>query len=480
MPTPPEHAQCVSTPDSENFIETLPEELLIMIVEEIDDRWTWNRLCRVNKRFKRIAEKYLYSRLKFFGYRKDLDYRNPLVSKYVLSLELHGESSLEDDWLLVLHHARNLQVLTTRTDGRSRAIDFLETEFVPLAMQTNPVVSKPLPQLFFTLKVLDVGVSWELIEGVLFLFGLPHLDSLTLRTFYQERAFDSAILRRLDCKLRSLSLHAFLCPEAWAQLLSVTTGLKEFTYVYDEDTVIRYNENMIPDWAFPDLPAVVDALGLQKDSLEVIYIEDRNGIHFDEEFMINGQNYCKGLSPLKDFSRLKSLRAPLRALMDRGSPDLSLSLPPQLEVLATDVGRDTAKLSSFDSVFESLTKVFPSTGPRQLGLSFALDYPFVDVKISPSLRTLEKYGVSVCLNFRNSYRGIFDLTEMEEREAGLINDLEVSSGELDSEGWDLEESDLEESDLEESDLQDSGLEESDLEQANLEIETIIIADEDNL
>ena len=430
MAAPTGNAQSASPPRSKVSILSLPDELLVLIIANLEGSKTWQKLCTVNKRLKKIAEELIYRSLRFNSVveRPGPDPCNVLVPRHVQGLHLNCRLTLEEDWLWILQNARNLSALHLSFLARAAGGDlYSERKFALLATKSNAMNPDSLPHSFSNIKILDVKVTFERIENVLFLFNLPNLEDLTLRRFYQERPFKDSEISSLNCKIRSFKLYAYIHPVVWTQLLSITNGLKEMSYIYNYKNSVDYlldlladgDEEVIPDWALPDLIAAGKSLRQQKDSLEEINIEDLDDVRYDTEFEENGINYCKGFGSFTDFPRLASLRAPLKALLNPGETDLSLYLPSHLKVFETAVGMETGKSFNLNAVFESLHKVFRSGDPSRLILQFCEGYPVETIKITPSLRSLEKAGVDVCLNacrVANRLRGSFSLQELEWRE----------------------------------------------------------------
>ena len=287
----------------------------------------------------------------------------------------------------------------------------------------NTLNPNPLPQSFSNIKILELKVTFERVEDVLFLFSLPNLQDLTLRRFHQERPLKEADISNLNCKIRSFKLSTYINPLVWTQILSITNGLKEFSYFGNcrgsAELLLEMlpfgDPDEIPAWALPNLIAMGNALRLQKHSLEKIHIEDLDGVREDLEFEDNRNDYCKGFGSFTDFPRLVSLRAPLKALLNPGETDLSLCLPSYLKIFETAVGEEAGQLD-LNTIFESLLKVFCSGEPSRLILQFAKGYPVETVVITPSLRKLEKAGVDVCLKGRGITNGLQDSISLQNLE----------------------------------------------------------------
>ncbi|USP80754.1 hypothetical protein yc1106_08028 [Curvularia clavata] len=370
----------------------IPEEILVNIATRLRyNRDALAKLCRTDKRCRRIAEAVLYECI---GPWHSNDHeeahaisRWPALATNVRACSYDFDSKLEkesdrDAYIDVLENAHNIQDLKW-SDGyfrfkqremayRRTCLDFL---YKTVAL-FNKAVNQPFGahNRFKQLKNIEIAVH-SLPDGQRFpmetlssLFQLPSLTSLCLQGLNQVKPLRNWTVPPSTSPIRKLGLWSDLMDiTAITQIIASIKTLETFEYNYSqilwEPSGTEDDQSSTPpkhSWKL-----LGQAMCQHRDCLNNLLLVPICFPRFPSSKRDQGV-----LGSFADFSKLKQMHVPFEALFhaDASEDDLLTYLPEQLETFTTRVlSKDTNTIISCLSMMESLWR---HRHDRYIDLSF--------------------------------------------------------------------------------------------------------------
>jgi hypothetical protein len=451
----------------------IPEELLSNVIQNFDDdRDTLAKLCRTDRRCKRIAEALLYKKVQGSWYfnkngqterisRDTALAKNTKLAWFAFGPELPSwktdyQPLARTDLVRALSNVSNIQEISItehmkETIDRSRVaqqlgwLDLLEKAVLGAA--GSPQNS------FAQLKTLSISTTRLSIAEISFAFRLPALDRLHLEGVYQSTPIEAWSIPEASCNITSLSLvRAFANTETVVKIITSMKALRLFRFHRDTSS---WGQRVFEDGPTATRPVhswtlLGDALRSHKLSLEELFLLE----YVNEEMEPIDHPDNRGIGTLgsfQDFPRLTSVKCAIKAFLDvhAGEKDLSVYLPPQLKYLATELPLTAeSTMASYASVLASLQKVLCAQPERRLVLMIDEYLPYQQLRLSESLQPLETAGISINI-MDSTYCNVLTLDHLRARERGESDSNDESDEE--SEQDDEAEEDSEEEEEEEED-----------------------------
>ncbi|KAF1833317.1 hypothetical protein BDW02DRAFT_500944 [Decorospora gaudefroyi] len=408
----------------------LPEELLMSIVQHLErNRNALAKLCRTNRRFKRLSETVLYKEISpgcCVGHKGQTERvmrdatlaENVHVAHFVFAFMTTTSAALlaREERLQVMKNICNVRKMHIYEGPRSAAKSArLAEELGWLALLNKAVsghVSTPSNK-FAHLKELEISMNTVSLADISSVFHLPSLHTLCLHQVHQTTNIEGWSIPEGTCNIQTLEIEAsFIDIAAVTQIISSMKALKSFTYspmTYDWEP-FGSEDNPMSSWVAHSWKELGDALRKHSQSLEVMNVSE----HTDPEILNlvypNGRAVGT-LGSFKDFPKLRNVTAPIEAFLnvELGQNDLSVYLPFQLVNFSTALTTENkAAVACYPSALESLATVMRPGPEACIFLTIEEELPAVqELWLPEKIRTLVNAGIRIHIMNQN---GVSEIT----------------------------------------------------------------------
>lgn len=309
---------------------------------------------------------------------------------------------------LALSAATNVEQLcikdvSTKVTPYHRKHDFWWIELLVGAAKGNPLGPT---KTFAKLKKLTISLEdhihgWLRLEKLSLVLQLPSLEDLTLSGLVEDEQIADWGCPEGESNVKKLTLeNSFISKDVIVQLLSSCKGLTHVTSVYTTTNNFA-PMNPVDDpkcgWAEHSWAVIGKQLQRHKATLRalnLVYDTDPTLVEKAAEHDYDVE--LGSLGSLKDFKNLKSLSAPIDALIphDAGAVYLVESLPKGIESL--DVRFDaltTLKLDLFGRMMELLATSRSNATLKTVHISLGDGVKVQNLELEGSVRSLQVAGV---------------------------------------------------------------------------------------
>jgi hypothetical protein len=446
----------------------LPEELLANVVQNFEhNQDVLAKLCRVDKRCRRMAEALLYKKIQGGQYWNKND-RTELISnntglakntkgaRFVFNAQVPSwrkdyKPLARADLVRALSNVSNIQELWIEETTTQEAIDRNEVAqqlgWLQLLNKAISGSAGTLQNNFEHLKCLRIRAMCLSVAEISSIFHLPALEVLHLEDVSQTTPFESWSIPEASCSVRELSVfRSVMDIEALVKIVTSMKALKRFSYSRDTSRWggVPFEDNSTANTPVHSWALLGDALRKHKLSLEMLNLAE----HTDELLGSSDDQDDRGFGTLgsfQDFTKLTSVTVAIEALLDfhTGEDELSVYLPPQLKDFATDLPlREEATMACYSSVLASLRKVLSASSEVMLELTVDEYLPFQQLRLSKSLEPLQNAGVVIHI-FDNVYGNCLTVDHLRARERDDSEDESGDDSEEEESKEELEEEYLE-------------------------------------
>jgi hypothetical protein len=241
------------------------------------------------------------------------------------------------------------------------------------------------------------------LETLSSILQLPSIDDLTFSGFIEAERIANWGCPERASNVKKLALeNSFLCSDVVAQLLSSCRSLTDFTYFYSStDNFEPFADVYSPKshWVEHSWTVIGEELQRHKDtlqSLSLFYETDPVIVNFAAE---NGYDVDTGnLGSLQDFKNLKSLSAPIDALVPQDAEPKSLVEHLPLGIESLDVRFDnltTLEPVLFGRMMSSLATECSDSILKTVRISVGNHIQVHELQLSAIANELKKAGVKM-------------------------------------------------------------------------------------
>ncbi|XP_014560041.1 hypothetical protein COCVIDRAFT_90268 [Bipolaris victoriae FI3] len=351
----------VISKETQASLDGIPEELLLYILQHLkDQKDDLARLCRVDRRCKRISQELLYGTVGGLQpHHEDAHAISqwPALARNVRTLvyaftDSEDKESEREVFLSVLSNGHNIRWMTLGVDhakanndepmsARSTTAGWLRlfnqaiypsleprnqfSKLTHLCIKARPLASRDFP-----------------IESLSSLFRLPSLLHLQLDGFHQTTPFRTWPIPTSTSPIKELFLHrAMLDISALSNILISIRSLSHFEYNFHTAPWEPFAAESNPLSIFPEhsWSQLGTALHHHRTCLERLSLSDASDVGIIETVYPEGHDFGI-LGSFSEFDCLHSMACPLDVFVDVAyavDTEFSALLPPQLEAFSTIV-----------------------------------------------------------------------------------------------------------------------------------------------
>ncbi|EUC45195.1 hypothetical protein COCMIDRAFT_5593 [Bipolaris oryzae ATCC 44560] len=360
---PPENPEGASTArELQASLSRLPEELLLYILQHLkDQKDDLARLCRVNRRCKRISQELLYGTVGGVRPHHGDAYaisRWPALARNVRMLvyaftDSEDKKSEREAFLCVLKNGHDIRWITlgvdlAKTDDNDELASTRTTTAGWLRLFNQAIAPSLEPRNRFSklthlcIKARRLASRNFPIESLSSLFRLPSLLHLQLDGFHQTTPFKSWPISPSTSPIKELFLHrAMLDITALSHLVTSIHSLEHFEYNFHTAPWEPFAADSNPLSIFPEhsWSQLGTALQHHRTCLERLSLSDASDAEIVKTVYPEGHDFGV-LGSLSNFDCLHSMACPLKIFVNvdtAGEGELLALLPPRLEAFSTIV-----------------------------------------------------------------------------------------------------------------------------------------------
>ncbi|KAE8822875.1 hypothetical protein PTNB85_08941 [Pyrenophora teres f. teres] len=445
----------------------VPEELLLNILQKLRySPRTLAKLCRTDRRCKRVAEEVLYNKVTAFDHEKARAIAaTPRLALHVRSCnaeiidDFYHPEYRKDRFTQVIAKAVNIHSLhvSDSSDWPGEHIEHDKHQSIGwLSLFHSAVQSGSGPVNRFAhlsnLKIASAHLSVEHIASVL---SLPSLKVLELQHIHQTTPFVNWSIPDSSCSIQTLRLmNTMMDVTAVAHIISAMKALRNFTYL--RDTLVWEpfggEHSALSTWACHSWQLLGDALRKHHDSLETVMAWDSSDKDIIDIVYPDGHNYGT-FGSFQAFSKLKHCGGPIEAFLDvaAGEADLSVYFPPTVSTFRITMSTDNSALWTPSlSALASLRDVVRDGTRRKVDLIWEGALPTPTLSLANPLEILKQTGIELRLTINSRTLTVEKLKELESKQKGSQTGSNYDQDE------DAEESDREYSDAELAEEENEG------------------------
>ncbi|KAI2477019.1 hypothetical protein Ptr902_11561 [Pyrenophora tritici-repentis] len=461
-PTPLEPLKTPKVPaapkNTQACLGGVPEELLLNILQKLDGSpGTLAKLCRTDRRCKRVAEEVLYNKVAAFDHKKARAIAAaPRLALHVRSCNanffdgFYHSPHPKGRFTQVIANAVNIHSLRVydSTDGPGehihQKIGWLSLFHSATCQSGNSRVNQ-----FAHLSDLKIEGNHLSVENIASVFRLPSLKVLELKRIHQTTPFANWSIPDSSCSIQSLRLiDTMMDVTAVTHVISAMKALRNFTYLRDTCMWEPFGSehSALSMWPSHSWQIIGDALRKHRDSLETVQARDSSDKEIIDIVYPEGDKFGT-FGSFQGFSKLKHCGGPIEAFLDvaAGEDDLSMYLPPTLSTSCITISTDNSALWTYClSALASLRDVVRDSTRKEVKLIWDGALPTSTLSLSNPLEILEQTGIELRLNVNSTRLTVEELKELEadgkekNSQAGSNYDQDEDSEASDSEYTDVE------------------------------------------
>jgi len=401
----------------------VPEELLLYILKKLrGNPAALAKLCRTDRRCRRIAEEVLYNKVPAYAGAK----ARAIIATSRLALHVHSCSAEviddfdhpdygKDKFTRIIAKAINIRTLSIRNfsvwraeypDDEQWSLNWLSLFDSATRQSVNNSVNS-----FSYLSDLTIAGDYITVEKISSVFRLPSLKAFQLDGVHQTTPFENWSIPNSSCPIQTLKLmDTMMDITAVTQIISAMKALRNFTYIRNTFAWQPFgsDQNALSNWPVHSWKLLGDALRKHQDSLETVLAWDISDKDIIDIVYPDGHNFGT-LGSFRAFPNLKHCGWHIEAFLNvaAGEDDLSSYLPPNLRSFDIQISADISTLwAGHLSSLASLRNV------KSVHLAWDGDLP--TPALSNPLEILEQAGIELVLDINGKRVNVKQLKRLEE------------------------------------------------------------------